>query len=73
MLLSGMEVANIIPFRLKGNAFTVFAQLPEDRRRDCDAIKTALLEAFALKPLTAYEQFAGKKNATWRITRCVPG
>ena len=59
--LTGVDTRDVIPFRLTGDAFKVFAQLPKERRRDNDAIKTALLGAFAPNPTAAYEQFVGRK------------
>ena len=55
------DVASVIPLRLSGGACEVYLQLAEADRKKAEKIKEALLAAFAVDPLVAYEQFVGRK------------
>lgn len=57
----GADAAAVIPLRLTGGAFAVWAQLPDESRGCLQAIRAALFEAFALDQYAAYEAFTGRR------------
>ena len=59
--LSGVKnIECVVPMRLSGGggAYIVYQQLSEEKRADFACIKDFLYTAFALSPVTAYNQFA---------------
>ena len=59
--LQGSDIMRILPLKLKGDAFTVYAQLPARDRTSYESVKDALQSAFAPDPLGAYEEFVARK------------
>ena len=57
----GVDAAAIIPLRLTGGAFAVWAQLPDDSRGSLAAIRAGLYQAFALDQHAAYEAFTTRR------------
>ena len=57
----GVSLNAVLPLRLTGGAFAVWAQLPAESRGSEDAVKTALFAAFALDGYAAYEAFASRR------------
>ena len=59
--LQGSDIIKVMPLRLKGDAFTVYAQLPARDRTSFQAVKDALYSAFAPDAIGAYEEFVARK------------
>lgn len=57
------DVCAIIPMFLEGPAFAVYNELSAEDKGNGDAIKNALICAFATNPFLAYEEFVRR---TWR-------
>ena len=57
----GVDAAAIIPLRLTGGAFAVWAQLPDESRGSLAAIRAGLYQAFALDQHAAYEAFTTRR------------
>lgn len=55
------DVASVVPLRLTGGAFAVYLQLPATDRKKFSRVRDALVEAFAVDPFLAYEQFTARK------------
>ncbi|KAF0309115.1 hypothetical protein FJT64_019717 [Amphibalanus amphitrite] len=51
----------MVPLRLTGGAFAVWAQLPVDHRASLAAVKSALFAAFALDSFAAYDAFVTRR------------
>lgn len=51
------DLHNVIPLFLEGSAFAVYNELDEDKKKEADAIKSALVEAFGMNSFQAYERF----------------
>lgn len=56
------QAETVLPMFLEGPALSVYTELGE-QKKDVEAIKAALLNAFSLNPFRAYEQFAKR---VWR-------
>ena len=63
--MRGVAAETVIPLRLAGGAFHVWAQLPAASRCSLAAVRDALHAAFALDEYAAYETFA--------VRRLMPG
>ena len=59
--LQGCEAVKVLPLKLKGDAFTVYAQLPARSRASFEAVKDALCSAFAPDAIGAYEEFVARR------------
>lgn len=59
--LKGVAAEAIIPLRLAGGAFHVWAQLPAADRCSLEAVRSTLYSAFALDQYAAYETFAARR------------
>ena len=55
------DVALIMPAFLRGNAFTVYANLPEDQQRSYQAIAAALTSAFGVDEHVAYRELVARR------------
>ena len=51
----------MVPLRLTNGAFAVYQQLTETNKENFNRIMEALLKAFAVDAITAYEQFVKRK------------
>ncbi|KFD59839.1 hypothetical protein M514_27976, partial [Trichuris suis] len=56
-----VDVAAVIPLRLAGGALTVYLELPDEDKRSVEKVKEALLAAFSMEPLEAYDNFSSRK------------
>ena len=59
--LNSVPVMTVVPLRLTGGAFAVWAQLPSDRRTSLNEVRSALFAAFALDQYAAYEAFSARR------------
>ena len=59
--LQGSDVMRVLPLKLKGDAFTVYAQLPARDRTSLQAVKDALCSVFAPDAIGAYEEFVARR------------
>lgn len=59
--LRGVAVESVLPLRLSGGAFAVWAQLPPSSRSSLEAVRSALYAAFALDQYAAYEEFSTRR------------
>ena len=57
------DVAMVLPAFLRGNAFTVYANLPEEQQRGYQAIEDALTTAFGVDEHVAYRELVTRR---WR-------
>lgn len=55
------SLSAFVPLFLDGAAFAVYQQFSPETKREYVALKKALLEAFAVNPFSAYEQFRCRK------------
>jgi len=55
------ELNCVIPLLLRGNAFSVFDQLPEASKANAEEIEEALISAFSMGRFTAYGVFISRK------------
>ena len=56
------DVSTLIPLYLEGPAFSVYDQLDDAKKKDEEAIRKALLEAFGMNKFAAYDAF---RNRSW--------
>ncbi|KHJ39843.1 hypothetical protein D918_10121 [Trichuris suis] len=56
-----VDVAAVVPLRLAGGALTVYLELPDEDKRSVEKVKEALLAAFSMEPLEAYDNFSSRK------------
>lgn len=59
--LRGVSLITVLPLRLTGGAFAVWAQLPAADRTSLEAVKKALYAAFALDEYAAYDAFSNRR------------
>ena len=59
--LRGVAVETVLPLRLSGGAFAVWAQLPPDSQSSLETVRAALYAAFALDEHAAYEAFSSRR------------
>ena len=59
-MLEIKDLASVLPLLLEDAAFSVFSQLPVDKQKDEFSIEKALLDAFSISPLDAYDRFRQK-------------
>ena len=59
--LNSGPTMTVVPLRLSGGAFTVWAQLPMEKRNSLDDVRSALFAAFALDQYAAYEAFSVRR------------
>lgn len=57
----GADAASVLPLRLTGGAFAVWAQLTEKERGSLETVRTALFAAFALDQYAAYDAFCSRR------------
>ena len=57
----GVSLCSVLPLRLTGGAFAVWAQLPAADRSEKEKVREALFAAFALDEYAAYETFASRR------------
>ena len=55
------DVCTVIPLRLGGDAFDIYAQLPDSDKKDLVKVKAALTKAFSIDIYSAYEKFSSRK------------
>ena len=55
------DIAPVIPLRLGGDAFEVYAQLPTDDKKNVAKVKEALTKAFSIDCYSAYERFSSRR------------
>ena len=59
--LQGSDIVKVLPLKLKGDAFTVYAQMSARDRSSYQVVKEALYSAFAPDAIGAYEEFAARR------------
>lgn len=59
--LNAVPMMTVVPLRLTGGAFAVWAQLPPETRTSLDDVRSALFAAFALDQYAAYESFSVRR------------
>ena len=59
--LNSVPTMTVVPLRLSGGAFAVWAQLPLEQRNSLDDVRSALFAAFALDQYAAYEAFSARR------------
>ena len=55
------DAASVVPLRLTKGAFSVYQQIPKEKKNKISDIKQALLAAFAVNSFAAYEQFTARR------------
>lgn len=59
--LNSVPIMSVLPLRLTGGAFAVWAQLPMDKRTSLEQVRTTLFAAFAMDQYAAYETFSQRQ------------
>ena len=59
--LNSVPIMSVLPLRLTGGAFAVWAQLPLDKRASLEHVRATLFAAFAMDQYAAYEAFSRRQ------------
>ena len=59
--LNSVPIMSVLPLRLTGGAFAVWAQLPVEKRKSLEHVRSALFSAFAMDQYAAYEAFSQRQ------------
>ena len=55
------EIVTIIPLRLAGDAYDVYAQIPDEDKKSVEKVKESLTKAFSIDSFSAYDKFVNRK------------
>ena len=60
-LLDYKDIATVLPLLLEGPAYAVYSHMEEEKKNESEAIENALLDAFSMSSIGAYEVLQSRK------------